>query len=110
MRTIEEWRARIEEQKESGLKQKDFCLSKDISIKTFSARKSRMKSSGVIRPASKKPRFIKVKSEDFRNPKIPSSAQNTLLNLQIRTKSGIAIEFPISALNSVMSILNGGEQ
>ena len=109
MRTIEEWQAIIEEQKQSGLKQKDFCLSKGISIKTFSARKSRMKSSGAIRLSGRKPKFIKVKSEGFRNSKVPSN-QNPLPNLQIKTKSGIAIEFPISALNSVMSVLNGGQQ
>jgi hypothetical protein len=108
---MEEWRLLIEEQKESGLKQKEFCILKGISLKTFSARKSNMNSNIEDQSKINKPKFIKVKSEeDIKIPRTIIINQVSVPNLQIRTRSGIAIEFPISALKPVMNILNGVEQ
>jgi hypothetical protein len=49
-------------------------------------------------------------SGDIKIPRTIIINQVSVPNLQIRTRSGIAIEFPISALKPVMNILNGVEQ
>jgi hypothetical protein len=103
MRTMEEWQNLIQEKKESGLKQMDFCSSKGISLKTFSARKSRIKSSAKVRNKPKQAKFIRVHKVTSR----ASIDVNPPLNLRIKTKAGIEIEFPLSSLSSVISILNG---
>jgi hypothetical protein len=106
MVTDEQWQLIFNEQKESGLTQNEFCESKGISLRSFCSRKSRMKLAGAIKAKPKKYNFIKVQKET----RSFSDQQDTLINLRIKTKTGIAIEFPISALPKVMTILNGGVQ
>lgn len=99
MRTHEQWQEIFKEQRESGLKQKEFCALKGISIKTFSARKSRIKhlpSAGD----KKTSKFIRVKREK------PNNVLNGEIHLHIRTKSGEQIEFGLSSLKSVLRELN----
>jgi hypothetical protein len=103
MRTIEEWQKLIQEQEESGLKQLDFCLSKGISFKSFSARKSKIKSAAKMMDKPEKAKFIKVQKIKSKQ----SVEINSPASLRIKTRTGIEIEFPVTALKSVITILNG---
>jgi hypothetical protein len=103
MRTTEEWQRLIDEQMESGLNQKEFCLSKGLSLKTFSTRKSRMRSAARIKFQPKKAKFIRVQKRMSNT----SFDRAPVEHLRLKTRAGIEIEFSISALGSVLSLLNG---
>ena len=103
MMTDEQWLTIFKEQKESGLTQSKYCESKGITLKSFWSRKSRMKSidKKLVKPDNNY--FVRAKRELESKASIQ---QERISILRIKTKTGIEIEFPISALQSVMEILN----
>lgn len=103
MITDEQWLSIFKEQKESGLTQSKYCESKGITLKSFWSRKSRMKLAGKKSVKPENNYFVRAKRE------LESKAnthEDLISNLRIKTKTGIEIEFPVSALKSVMGILN----